>query len=148
MSASIQYAVALELDFPKKIIQRALRKYKFQSAGSLVDYVETHMDEFEEQDEEELEETPQEKNITIQPTLEPQVDVAIPNHMKQLSLREETELLYRQANCLKCLNEKRTVLLLPCSHFALCNKCEKTSSKCLVRGCNKVITDSIRTYVV
>ena len=52
MSANIQYRVALELDYSEDIIRRALAKYKFKDAGSLLEYVDDHMDEFAEQDEE------------------------------------------------------------------------------------------------
>ena len=69
MSISTLFHVALELDFPEKIIRRALRKYRFQCAGDFVDYLESCGDEFEMQSEDEKEEVnPEEKNISIMPS--------------------------------------------------------------------------------
>ena len=154
MSASTQYIVALELDYPEKIVKRALRKYKFKDAGSFLEYVDTHMEEFEGEDEEEKEEPPpEEKNITIQPTRE-DVDkaqgstvISTTDQIKELSLKEETEILYRQSLCLMCWKERRTILCLPCCHFTLCDMCEKTTRTCPLRDCKEVIAGTVRTYI-
>ena len=150
MSASTQYTVALELDYPEKIVKRALRKYRFKDAGSFLEYLDNHMEEFEGEDEEEKEEpTPEEKNITILPTKET-VDKAqesTTEKEKELSLKEETEILYRQSLCLMCWKERRTILCLPCCHFTLCDMCEKKTHICPLRDCKEVIADTVRTYV-
>ena len=151
MSASTQCTVALELGYPEKIVKRALRKYKFKDAGSLLEYVDTHMDELEgEEDEEEKEEPPpEEKKITILPTHEKSVASAAntgPDQKRKLSLKEETEILYRQSKCVKCLENARTFLCLPCCHFTLCDACEKTSRACPLRDSQEAIAATIRTY--
>ena len=64
MSAYTQYRIALELDFPEKLVRRALRKYKFKDVGTFLDYLETHVEELEVEREEE-EENEEEKHITI-----------------------------------------------------------------------------------
>ena len=144
MSLSTLERVALELDFPESIVRRALRKYSFYSAGEFVDYLEEHECEFEVESEDEKEEgIPEEKNIIIaQFPTEDLNKVEKP----ELSLREETEALQRQSLCLVCQIQKRSFVCLPCSHFALCRRCEPSSQYCPLRSCGEKISCTIQTY--
>ena len=146
MSAIIHEKIALELDFPKIIVKRALRKYKFKDAGSFVDYLETHMEEFEVEEEAE-EPVSMEKNITI---LTPPEEIAtistLTTKVKELSLKEETEILYHQTVCLECRKNKRSFVCLPCCHFTLCETCESQTRHCPLRSCREHISATIQTY--
>ena len=131
MSLNVLYKVACELDFPEKIVSRALRKYSFKDAGSFVNYLETHMEEFEQDTEEER----QEGNIQ-----------EFNSPTSYFNVLQETELLYRQSLCLVCRKNKRSFVTLPCSHFTLCWACEPKTKTCPVRGCQSPIECSIQTY--
>ena len=152
MSANVQYRIALELDFPEKIVRRALQKYKFKDAGTFVDYLEMHMDEFEAEGEEEEEVNSEEKNITLvtPPDVKEDEKGAVADSStittKQLSLKEETELLYRQSRCLACCDNRRSFVTLPCSHFTLCASCEPKARQCPLSDCREEIECTIQTY--
>ena len=130
MSLDVLYKVACELEFPEKIVQRALQKYSFKNAGSFVDYLETHMEEFENMTEEDEEPEIEKLNTTT----------------SYFNLMQETELLHRQSLCLVCLKNKRSFVTLPCSHLTLCETCEPKTHKCPVHACQSIIGCTIKTY--
>ena len=66
--------------------------------------------------------------------------------VRALSLKEETELLYREAMCLACQKNKRSIVTLPCCHFTLCRVCEPIIRKCPFRQCEEKIESAILTY--
>ena len=144
MSKSTLRHVALELDFPEKIVRRALRKYRFECAGDFVDYLESCGDEFEMETEDEKEEVnPVEKNISIVPSpSEANNQVG----KTELTVREEAKILFRQSRCLMCWKEKRAFVCLPCCHFSLCKKCESFAKYCPFPSCTEKITATIRTF--
>ena len=43
--------------------------------------------------------------------------------LENLSLRDETEQLYKQSVCLVCFKWNRSLVTLPCSHFTVCDIC-------------------------
>ena len=90
------------------LIKYCLAENKFNSAGgSFLEYLHTHIDDLEEENEhEEI----NEKDIPIK-------------KVEELSLREETEILYREAHYLICLKNKRNIVALPCCHFIMCRPC-------------------------
>ena len=142
MSSSTQHAVALELGFPDSLIRQALRLRKFKNAGELVDYLDSREEEFSAaaaKHEDEVRDAAAAAGKTEDLTGGEVVE-------KELSLREETELLYRLSVCLSCRVQARRIVLLPCGHFALCTACAKLKKNCPVRGCNVKIMETILTF--
>lgn len=44
---------------------------------------------------------------------------------------QKLHTLQKQINCVICINEPRSAVLLPCTHYIACNTClEKTGNKC------------------
>ena len=150
MSRAVQYEVAVELGFPEKVVSRALKKYKFKTAGDLVDYLEMHPVEFSMDEEVEEEPAPGEEKITIVgfPT-EVACSSSFSNTAKprEKTLLEETEDLYRRSVCQGCFSRRRCFVTLPCSHFAICELCQKRLRKCPLSDCQEKIECSIQTYI-
>ena len=73
-----------------------------------------------------------------------ETDVPIED-LKELSLREQTENLYREAYCLIC-NNKRPIVVLPYCHFIMCTICESATRLCPVRYSKAKIESCIHTY--
>ena len=139
MPAETQYRVAVEMGFPENITKRVLRKNAFKSAGNLVDYLETNLEMLEAEEENDKEEERQEK-------IETPATTSIVAALDNLSLRVETENLYKQSVCLVCFKRKRTFVILPCSHFTVCDFCERKTRKCPRTDCQEEIECTIRTY--
>ena len=152
MSSEVHHIIAVELGFPEKIVKRALKKYKFKSAGEFVDYLELNEDEFVADEELDVEPIPGENKITIIPFPEGEQVVkaevtSTATAKPEKTLREETEDLYRRSVCLNCFSRKRCIVTLPCSHFAICDQCEKRIKKCPLNDCCEEIECSITTYL-
>ena len=151
MSSDTQYHVAIELGFSEKIVRRALQKYRFKTAGDFVDYLEIHTEEFAVDEEVDEEPAPGEEKITIAPFPGEEVvkveSVPSTTAKFEKALREETEELYSQSVCLKCFERKRCFVTLPCSHFAICDHCEKRLTRCPLPDCREAIECSIKTYL-
>ena len=145
MSPAAQYRVAIEFGFPEKIVRRILQKIKFKDAGTFIEYLETHMEELKAnaKSDEEVEKQETIKQATTPPPLQP----TAPPPTSTLSLREETELLYRQSKCLVCRKNMRTFVSLPCCHFSLCSQCEPSARKCPLQSCQEKIDAVIKTYM-
>ena len=137
MCENVHYQVALEFGYPKNLIKYFLAENKFNSAGSFLEYLDTHIDDLEaenEHEENEYEEV-NEKDIPIK-------------EVEELSLKEETEILYREAHCLICLKNKRNVVALPCCHFIMCATCESSTRQCPAMYCKAKIESCIHTYEI
>ena len=156
MSRDVQREVAVELGFPEKVVSRALKKYKFKTAGDLVDYLEMHPVEFSMDEEVEEEPAPGEEKITIVGFPAEADDEVVHSSSSSISstakprektLLEETEDLYRRSVCQGCFSRKRCFVTLPCSHFAICELCEKRLRKCPLSDCQEKIECSIQTYI-
>lgn len=133
MSPITRIQVAMEFGFAKPLIQRALLKQDFKCAGDLVQYLEEHEEELKQDMKEETE-----RVMLASSELE---------KTSLLTLREETEILYRNSLCFVCLKNPRTVLTLPCCHFLLCKLCLKKIEHCPVSDCASPIYDVINTFV-
>ena len=147
MSSKVHYHIAVEFGFDEKIVKRALAKYKFKSAGDFVDYLEMNEDEFAVDEEVDEEPAPGEEEIAI--VTPPDEEKVAPTATAQpnKTLREETEALYRRSQCLNCFDRKRCVVTLPCSHFTICDQCQKRVKKCPLSDCGETIECSITTYL-
>lgn len=144
MSRDTLFRVALEFDYPEAIVRRAMRERTFYAAGELIDYLEDHWNEFEMNgDELEMNGNDQNKEASINVK---ELKQEVVN--KQLGLKEETEILYRQSICLVCQSRKRNYVTLPCSHFTLCDTCERTIHHCPIRSCGEQILSTIHTYQI
>ena len=158
MSSDIQHDVALELGFPQKLVKYALRKKRFRSAGSFVDYLETHTEELEAAlaEEEKEEPVPGEEKIVIVPWPsedKPSTDAATvaaastnTSTRAKSTLREETEALYRQSVCLRCFLRRRSCITFPCGHFTLCSVCQPLTRLCPERDCPMEILSYINVF--
>ena len=149
MPADTQYAVAVELCYPEKIVKLALRRKTFKDAGSLLDYLDANEEELREQaDNEAAAAAAAEEAKRVEDEQEEEENSAqVKNPTIKLSLREETELLYRRSVCLRCQRHKRTQVCLPCCHFALCDSCERSTDVCPFHGCNTIILHTVRTFM-
>ena len=106
-----------------------LEKNKFESAGDLVEYLIDNEDK-----------------IIVKEAKDDDDDVT--TEKKEKSLREETEILYKQSVCLVCFQAKRSRVCLPCCHLTHCEKCEKTLRWCPYHACQEEIHSTIQTYVI
>ena len=148
VSSKVHHQIAIELGFSEKIVERALKKYKFKSAGDFVHYLELNEDEFAETDEVVQKAKPEEEKMAVAAFPEKEKTENTQNAAVKAdkSLREETEDLYRRSICLNCFNRRRSIVILPCSHFALCEQCLKQVKKCPVSDCCEEIECTIVTY--
>ena len=142
MPVQTQYRVAVEMGFPENIVKRVLRKHVFKSAGDLVDYLETNLEILEAEEEENDKEEEAEKQEKVETPSTTSIVTALDN----LSLRDETEKLYKQSVCLVCFKRKRTFVILPCGHFTVCDFCERKTRKCPRTDCQQAVECTIRTY--
>ena len=138
MPVETQYRVAVEMGFSKAIVKRILHKCVFESAGDLVDYLEENWEMLEAEEEDDKEDEREERQEKMETS-----GVAA---LTSLSLHDETEKLYKQSFCLVCFKRKRSFVTLPCSHFTICDFCERKTRKCPRTDCQQVIECSIRTY--
>ena len=154
MSPSTQHLVALEFGFPERIICRALRLKTFKTAGELVDYLDEHEEELsaiEEQDGGSATAAVVEKETppAVVKAEEAKVDTKAEGEVKKskLTLRAETEWLYKISLCLACRKKPRTIVLLPCGHYALCSTCAKMKDTCPIKSCSEKIGEIIQTFM-
>ena len=150
MSRSSKFVVAVEFGYQENVVLCALKRENFKDAASLIEYLDENLQELEaaavkeatakaeNEDEEEIEAaaSPTDSSVPPESTHHP------------LSLREETELFYRRSICLVCLKNKRSSVLLPCCHFALCETCRRKTSRCPEEDCGLLIEASIQTYTL
>ncbi|KAL3882757.1 hypothetical protein ACJMK2_029068 [Sinanodonta woodiana] len=61
------------------------------------------------------------------------------------NLLKENENLTKMMTCKRCRKRQRNVLVLPCTHFCLCEQCSKEVSLC--PECWKPITERVKTYL-
>ena len=137
--------VAIEFGWCESIARRVLNSQQFEDAGCFIDFLEAHESRLVV---EEMEEKRKEKS-------KPSVEILKGNGQaaktpekprKEVDLREETELLYLKLKCLVCKTNKRSFVLMPCSHLTVCEKCVKKVWLCPRPDCNVRVTGEIRTY--
>ena len=148
MPASTQLIVALELDFPENLVRYALLKMKFATAGDLCDYLDTHKEELEvevkEEEEKKRQEEAEEKKRREEEDVKDSSNIDAAK--RELTLMEETELLYKKSRCAMCMKNKRSFVTLPCSHFTLCSTCETKARCCPLSDCREPIDCTIATF--
>lgn len=127
MSTDSQCKVAVEFGYELSLIKLASSRQNFTSAADFLEFLDDHVEELKE------EMKKMEKPIKQKTTS---------------SLREETECLYRFSCCAVCVQRQRNIVVLPCGHFALCDKCEKRCLHCPIKNCNCLILDVIHTYLI
>ena len=143
MSKDTHYRVALEFDFPEALVRHILRRQSFKDAGSFIDYLETYMEELEAKGEKFEEIVEAVDNLSLDNQAQGATASLSP---AKLTLREETERLYRKSKCLICVKKSRACVLLPCCHLALCSQCEPRALRCPVTDCGEKIKSVIPTY--
>ena len=156
-----QYQVAFEFGYSKRLIKKLLIKKKYETAGDLIEELEKL--EFEriregheiEEDQSETEEEKMEEEVAENITssnstiTNANVDdsITIVENAKQLTLREETEILYSKSICLMCQRAKRTRVILPCSHLTHCENCNPKVRRCPRSDCRLTVDFTISTYM-
>ena len=133
MGKDTLYKVAIEFGYREKIVRCTLDKKDFDSAGELVEYLEDHATELENEVEEKAAREMEKKKEEDMKTTH--------------SLRAETEALYKSSICLACWKNKRSFVTLPCCHFSLCASCGRSTNQCPLRDCKEKIMDVIQTFV-
>lgn len=123
MCIECQYKVAKEFGFSKFVIRLCQSTHVFKTAGDLVDYLDRHEESLE-------------KLVKENENAEKQ--------KKTERLRRETECLYRETLCVVCLQNSRKLMVLPCAHFCLCERCEKKFFVCPFQDCKEPISCVIR----
>lgn len=128
-----QYQVAIELGYPMEHVKRLLQKKKYETASDLIDDLEQCSNEMDEEGEKQ--EIPSTTDINAAAASE-----------KVFSLREETEMLYHRSICLVCKKNKRTRVILPCSHLSHCESCNSFTRRCPLVSCQELIEWSIEIF--
>jgi len=59
---------------------------------------------------------------------------------------KQLKALKDDMNCKKCRTEKAVMMLLPCGHLNICEKCTEHMSQCPT--CGEVVQEKIRTFRV
>ena len=153
----IQYQVAIELGYEKEMVAAALHNYDFTTAGALVEYL---MDE----EANVISTVPKKRSVN---DVDDKVvtndvkQVAVTNDVnenskvkkKELSLREETEILYQKSICLVCHERKRSYVNCPCGHFSHCGLCNLGITRCLfptssTTVCDESILSTVHVYSI
>ena len=151
MPAETQYKVACEFGYPEKLVKNFLENKRYKNAGELVDELEEYLLKYEEENEDDKPATDEDKIASVTFHLEGADTAVIINSSttrhRPLSLLEETELLYKKSICLVSRKNRRTVVLLPCGHLAICNPCLASSSTCPRRNCQQHICSGVSTYM-
>ena len=156
-----QYRTALEFGYSKTLITKLLRSKKYSCAWDLIkDLEELEDEEIEHGEKLEDDKCEAEKNmvekkdnenssISVFTTANDNANAVVANasnSFQTLSLREETERLYRQSKCLICCRTNRTRVNLPCSHLTHCESCDKLVKRCPLSSCSSEIACTIQTY--
>ena len=170
MSAETQYKVACEFGYPENLVLKFLKKKKYRSASELVDELEDYVSKCEEEeeelvsdeekivengdiaaatasssnDDEKEEPASEEKKIVDNDDITASSSTT---KLQPLTLKEETNILYKQSRCPVCWKNSRCVVILPCSHLVLCHACLPSTSKCPLRSCGESIECGILTYM-
>ena len=136
--------IACEFGYDMEVIQYVLRENFFPNAASLVCYLdELHLtdnfreirDKIREEKEHEEREIEKKKIMTVCDRAKATED-----------LRRETLRLYTMSKCVRCRNNIRTIVCLPCSHYSLCKPCSSFLDRC--PQCNTFISDAIMAFMV
>ena len=128
MCSNSQRKIAEEFGYSDNIINLAMSRQIFFSASEFIDYLEEH--------EEEL------KNECEYMEIQKMTD----NEKRMRDLRIETEFLLWNSRCVVCRERKRSIVTLPCSHFILCELCEKDCCYCPDENCRLPIIVKIHAF--
>ena len=145
---STQYQVAIEMGFVPDRVRRALTKQRFECAGDLIDYLEDKVSDEEEEEGEEKADKKAAGEVKEGNTIQGAVAEVATAAIRELSLREETEIYYRQSVCLRCRERKRAIVCLPSFHFTLCSLCSHLARRCPLPDCQQPIDETILSYMV
>ena len=118
--------VAIEFGYSPTLVNAVMSTHKFRDAGELVSFLFDNEDVYESCTDT-VEESPREESVVDR------------------SLLKETAFLYSQSKCVSCKQAPRERVLLPCSHFSLCNSCYFIMKHCPV--CKEEYSDGIRTFI-
>lgn len=122
MSVDSKRQVALEFGYDNSLISLALKKRDFASAAELIDYIDKHEADLENEVKE--------------------------NQEREASNpRIETEYLLRSKHCVMCVRQPRNIITLPCAHFCLCNVCGKQCKFCPISNCKQIIRHVFSVYL-
>lgn len=146
---SSQFLVAVEFGYPNNIVRRVLKRQKFKDAGSLIEYLEDNEEQLQAEDDDDEEGETVMSSGRATPTVEgekPKLTLFIPPRKKELGLREETELMYKQSICLLCQKSNRAYVLLPCCHLAVCAACLPKTTFCPKLNCKTRVMEAVFTY--
>ena len=151
MYSSSKHEVAVNFGYDNAAVILALSKQNFACAGDLIEYLNNHekelereMKENEEKEERERQEV-KEKEEREQQELKEKEERERQEKLRYL--REETEQLFRTKLCVVCERRPRTIVTLPCSHFALCSSCKTARKFCPISDCNLFIEVALLTFV-
>jgi hypothetical protein len=61
-----------------------------------------------------------------------------------VQLKEEYQRLQQEQLCKICMDEKCTIVFLPCGHIVSCSRCAPALRKCPI--CMQIIKGSVRAY--
>ena len=67
---------------------------------------------------------------------------------RRRKMRDENDKLLEAAYCVVCKDNMRNIVLLPCSHFCICNSCEKQQTVCPMSDCRIKILNVVYTYPI
>ena len=156
MSAETQCKVACEFGYSENLVKVFLEYKRHKNAGELVDELENHLSKCEEEKEDEICRMKEEiirkkkgKDDECSATDEEKIaSVTFPleDGDTALTLLEETQRLYKKSTCLVCRKNRRSIVLLPCSHLVICASCLTSSSTCPRRDCQLPIDCAIPTF--
>lgn len=122
----------IELGFPKRLAQTSYRAG--MRASDLIDFLEDNFVDLEE------EERALEEKFWAEKECQRKEEAK----QDRKKLMNETSRLYFNAMCARCHDNKRSHVLLPCSHFALCNFCVTSQTNCPL--CQEGIEMIIHTF--
>ena len=141
------YKIGLEFEFPEEFVRTTLLKLSFKDAGSFIDYLEDHENDYNQR-------VPEGRKATVVQSPQHQdkqgvtEDRKTTHKTKPSELQAETLQLYKATRCTnRNCKEQRTRLCLPCCHFSLCDKCAQNLTRCPFNSCQTEIIETIRTYV-
>jgi len=137
MSKARQLTVACEFGWPKRIVEQVLQEQSFLNAGGLIEYLEENEEKLLAADKDVI-------ASKCSQNFRPKLTLNIPLR-KELNLEKQTARLYQRSLCQICGKTKRTYILLPCAHLAVCEFCISKTDHC--PNCGEAIVSNIRTFL-
>lgn len=137
MSKARQLTVACEFGWPELIVKQVLQEQSFQNAECLIEFLEENEEKLLAADKDLI-------ASKCSQNFQPKLTVNMPLR-KELKLKEQTARLYQRSLCQICGKTKRTYILLPCAHLAVCEFCIGKTDHC--PNCGEAIVSNIRTFI-